>query len=83
MLSFEQKKLFLIQYLSEKQENYFDTLRSDFLFQIEIEEIELSFLNNLHSEEKITHWVEKILSVYYLKCENELSLKEFLYEESF
>lgn len=77
------KQQFLIRYLSKKQGNYFDNFRNDFLFLIESEDIELHFLEKLNSEKEIIDWVENSLSVYYLKYENELSLKDFLSEKSF
>lgn len=78
-----EKQQFLIQYLSKKQGNYFDNFRNDFLFLIESEDIELHFLEKLNSEQEIIDWVENSLSVYYLKYENELSLKDFFMEKVF
>lgn len=78
-----EKQQFLIRYLSEKQGNYFDNFRNDFLFLIESEDIELYFLEKLNSEQEIIDWVENSLSVYYLKYENEMSLKDFFMEKSF
>lgn len=78
-----EKQQFLTQYLSEKQGNYFDNFRYDFLFLIESEDIELYFLEELNSEKEIVDWVENSLSVYYLRYENELSLKDFLFEKCF
>ncbi|GJH40168.1 hypothetical protein RCZ04_07180 [Capnocytophaga sp. HP1101] len=82
MITFKQKQDFLLNYLFVDQKNYHDNFRNDFLFYIESGDINIKILDKLKTKKEIIAWVDKLLSIYHLKYENEMNLKEFLLIET-
>lgn len=83
MLSFLDKTTILDNYLSQNDDNYADSFKTDisiFLGEFEIQNSNLNFLKNLSSKEEIENWVNKLTSKIVLKFnENEEQLSDFIF----
>lgn len=83
MLSIVDKMTILENYLSQNDDNYTDTFKTDisiFLGEFEIQNSNLNFLKNLSSKEEIENWVNKLTSRIVLKFnEDEEQLSDFIF----
>ena len=83
MLSLVDKMTILENYLSQNDDNYTDTFKTDisiFLGEFEIQNSNLNFLKNLSSKEEIENWVNKLTSRIVLKFnEDEEQLSDFIF----
>ena len=83
MLSIVDKMTILESYLSQNDDNYTDTFKTDisiFLGEFEIQNSNLNFLKNLSSKEEIENWVNKLTSRIVLKFnEDEEQLSDFIF----
>ena len=83
MLSIVDKMTILENYLSQNDDNYTDTFKTDisiFLGEFEIQNSNLNFLKNLSSRDDIEDWVNKLTSRIVLKFnEDEEQLSDFIF----
>ena len=82
MLNFNKKLKILENCLSDVQDNYSDSFKTDISFYLEPFDSlnpKLLFLNNLDSEKEIINWVEKITSKIVMNFnEDEEQLSDFI-----
>ncbi|HRI35392.1 MAG TPA: hypothetical protein PLD02_16705 [Saprospiraceae bacterium] len=75
MLSKEEKIDYLRDYLSKDKENYSDTFKDDILIffdeDFSVHNLHLNFLDKYNSKEEIEKWVDRLLSRFVLKFDDE------------
>ena len=83
MLSFAEKISYLENYLSQNEENYADSFKTDiavFLGDFENQNTKLNFLENLSSKQEVSVWVNNLTSKIVLKFDEENEqLSEFIF----
>lgn len=83
MLSLVDKITILENFLSQNDDNYADSFKTDIsiiLGEFETQNSNLNFLKNLSSKEEIENWVNKLTSRIVLKFnEDEEQLSDFIF----
>jgi hypothetical protein len=85
MLSKEEKIDYLRVYLLKDKENYSDNFKDDIILffdeDISIHNLHLNFLDKYNSKEEIEKWVDKLLSRFVLKFDDEFEEEsDFIYD---